>query len=130
MQPKKRIVKDYDNLPEEVVNQIKLHYPKGFVRHLITYTNKDGLKVSALPFETEDIYYLIRMSASEARQIILDDDDYEDGILRDDFGDDFGGGADATVADDDDSTDSLDDDYDVVDKSTEEDYGDDDDEKY
>jgi DNA-directed RNA polymerase subunit delta len=123
MQPKKRIVKDYENLPEEVVNQIKMNYPKGFVRHLITYTNKDGLKVSALPYETEDVYYLIRMSASEARQIILDDDDYEDGILRDNFGDDFG---DAGVeADDDSSTDSLDDDYDVVDKSTEEDEEDD-----
>jgi DNA-directed RNA polymerase subunit delta len=126
MQPKKRIVKDYENLPEEVVSQIKMNYPKGFVRHLITYTNKDGLKVSALPYETEDVYYLIRMSASEARQIILDDDDYEDGILRDNFGDDFG---DSSVeADDDSSTDSLDDDYDVVDKSTEED--DDDDEEY
>jgi DNA-directed RNA polymerase subunit delta len=123
MQPKKRIVKDYENLPEDVINQIKMKYPRGFVRHLITYTNKDGLKVSALPYETDDIYYLIRMSASEARQIILDDDDYEDGILRDDFGDDFGGGSD--IDSDDDSTDSLDDDYDVVDKSTEEDEEDD-----
>jgi DNA-directed RNA polymerase subunit delta len=123
MQPKKRIVKDYENLPEDVINQIKMKYPRGFVRHLITYTNKDGLKVSALPYETDDIYYLIRMSASEARQIILDDDDYEDGILRDDFGDDFGGGSD--MDSDDDSTDSLDDDYDVVDKSTEEDEEDD-----
>jgi DNA-directed RNA polymerase subunit delta len=124
MEPKKRIVKDYDNLPEEVINQIKMHYPKGFVRHLITYTNKDGVKVSALPHETEDIYYLIRMSASEARQIILDDDDYEDGILREDFGDDFEAPADADA--DDDGTDALDDDYDVVDKSTEEGYGEDD----
>ena len=85
---KKRVVKDYDKLPEEVINQIKLEYPRGFVKHLIQYTNKDGLQVSALPYETDEIYYLIRMSATEARQIILDDDDYEDGILRDDFEDD------------------------------------------
>lgn len=89
MEAKKRVVKDYENLPEEVINLIKIEYPRGFVKHLVKYTNKDGLQVSALPYETEDIYYLIRMSATEARQIILDDDDYEDGILRDDFVDDI-----------------------------------------
>lgn len=107
MQPKKRIVKDYDALPEEVLNQIKIKYPRGFVRHLVTYNNKDGLKVSALPYETDDIYYLVRMSASEARQIILDDDDYEDGILRDDFEDD---------------TESLDGLEDIPDADTEDDF--------
>ncbi len=88
MEPKKRVVKDYDKLPEEVVNLIKLEYPRGFVKNLIKYTNKDGMQVSALPYETDDVYYLIRMSAIEARQIILDDDDYEDGVLREDFEDD------------------------------------------
>ena len=52
---KKRVVKDYDKLPEEVINQIKLEYPRGFVKHLIQYTNKDGLQVSALPYETDEI---------------------------------------------------------------------------
>lgn len=87
--PKKRIVKDYDKLPEDVINLLKLEYPRGFVKNLIKYTNKDSQQVSALPYETEDVYYLIRMSATEARQIILEDDDYEDGILRDDFEDDL-----------------------------------------
>ena len=42
--------------------------------------------MSALPFETEEIYYLIRMTVLEARQIIEDDDDYDDdGTLRSDF---------------------------------------------
>lgn len=89
MQAKKRVVKDYDKLPEEVINRIKVEYPKGFVKHLIKYTNAQGQQVSALPYETEDMYYLIRMSISEARQIILDDDDYEDGVLRDGFEDDM-----------------------------------------
>lgn len=88
MQAKKRVVKDYDKLPEEVISRIKIEYPRGFVKHLIKYTNAQGQQVSALPYETEDMYYLIRMSISEARQIILDDDDYEDGILREDFADD------------------------------------------
>ena len=67
MQAKKRVVKDYDKLPEEVINLIKIEYPRGFVKNLVKYTNKDGLQVSALPYETEDMYYLIRMSAMEAR---------------------------------------------------------------
>lgn len=83
---KKRIVKDYEALPEELLARIKLEYPYGFVQHLLTYTNRDGQKVSALPFETEDVYYLIRMTIQEAHQIIEDDEDYdEEGTLREDF---------------------------------------------
>lgn len=83
---KKRIVKDYDALPEEITARIKAEYPYGFEDNLVSFTNKEGNRVSALPFETEEIYYLIRMTMSEARQIIEDDDDYDDeGNLRDDF---------------------------------------------
>lgn len=83
---KKRIVKDYDQMPEEVISKVKLLYPSGFAQHLITYPDKDGKKVSALPFETDEIYYLIRMTVQEAKQIIEEDEDYdEEGRLRDDF---------------------------------------------
>jgi hypothetical protein len=83
---KKRIVKDYDALPEEINNRIKAEYPYGFEDNLVSFTNKEGNKVSALPYETEEVYYLIRMTVREARQIIEDDDDYDDdGNLRDDF---------------------------------------------
>ena len=86
---KKRIVKDYDALPEEIINRIKAEYSYGFEDNLVSFTNKEGNKVSALPFETEEIYYLIRMTVREARQIIEDDDDYDDeGNLRDDFSSD------------------------------------------
>lgn len=83
---KKRIVKDYDQVPEDVISRVKMEYPYGFAQNLITYQDKDGKKVSALPFETEDIYYLIRMTMLEAKQIIEEDEDYdEEGRLRDDF---------------------------------------------
>ena len=86
---KKRIVIDYEKLPEDTLNSIKVEYPDGFEDNLITFTNAQGIFVSALPFETEEIYYLIRMTESEAKQIIKDDDDYsDDGKLRDDFEDD------------------------------------------
>ena len=93
---KKRIVKDYDALPEEVIAQLKLEYPYGFAQNLISFTNKEGKKVSALPFETDDIYYLVRMTTSEAEQIIEDDEDYDDeGNLREDFASDIEGDLDS-----------------------------------
>ena len=83
---KKRVVKDYDKLPKDITAQVKAEYPNGFAHKLIMYTGAKGEKVSALPFETEEIYYLIRMTVQEARQIIRDDDDYDDdGRLREDF---------------------------------------------
>lgn len=80
---KPRIVKDYEKLSEEIIEQIKLVYPMGFVKHLVTFTNKDGEKKKGLPFETEDYYYLIRMTENKAEAIIEDDEDYdEDGNLK------------------------------------------------
>lgn len=85
---KKRIVKDYDSLSEDIVRQVKMAYPTGFADHLVTYTDKEGKKVSALPFDTEEIYYLIRMTVLEAKRIVKEDDDFnEDGILRKGFAD-------------------------------------------
>lgn len=86
---KKRIVINYEKLAKEITNRIKLEYPDGFEENLISFTNAQGAFVSALPFETEDISYLIRMTEKEARQIVRDDDDFSyDGKLRDDFEDD------------------------------------------
>jgi hypothetical protein len=81
---KPRVIKDYDKLPLEIQEQIKLEYPFGFSDNLIRFTNKDGLIVSALPFETEDKYYMVRMTVGEAIKIVEDDDDFDDdGILKD-----------------------------------------------
>lgn len=81
---KPRVIKDYDKLPIEIQEQIKLEYPYGFSDSLITFTNKDGLIVSALPFETEDRYYMVRMTMGEAIKIVEDDEDFDsDGTLKD-----------------------------------------------
>ena len=85
---KPRVAKDYDKLDEAVREQIKLAYPYGFERHLIKFKNKDGVNVSALPFEAEDKYYLVRMTVARAQAIIEADDDYDDdGNLLDDVRD-------------------------------------------
>ena len=85
----KRIVKDYDAMPEDIIQQVKQKYPTGYESHLVSYNNAEGKTVTALPFQTDDIYYLIRMTVQEARQIIRDDVDFDDdGILRGDLVDD------------------------------------------
>jgi hypothetical protein len=87
---KPRVIKDFEKLDDQIQEQIKLTYPRGFSKNLITFTNRDGNKVSALPFETDDRYYLVRMTVQEARKIILQDDDYdEDGRLRKSIREDY-----------------------------------------
>lgn len=75
---KKRVVKDYQALPEETIRLIREKYPTGYADHLVTYSDKDGKKVSALPFETEDSYYLIRMSIQEAKRLVKEDEEFDD----------------------------------------------------
>ncbi|MFK7946728.1 MAG: hypothetical protein AB8G11_03985 [Saprospiraceae bacterium] len=87
---KPRVVKDYEKLSKEIVEQIKLNYPRGFQRNLITFKNAQGRYVSALPFETEEKYYLIRMTKSEAAEIIENDDDYNNaGNLKKDVREEY-----------------------------------------
>lgn len=83
---KLRVIKDFDKVDTEIQEQIKLVFPNGFSQHLIEYTDKEGKLVFALPFETDEKIYMIRMSVKKAIQIIKDDDDYDDdGILKDDI---------------------------------------------
>jgi len=124
---KKRIVIDYEKLPDETINRIKLEYPDGYEDNLITFTNAEGRYISALPFETEEIYYLIRMTENEARQIVKDDEDFgDDGKLRDDFGDDMDN---VEGGEDDDQEEFLNDNYEEAEnvKAVEVDDDDDDD---
>lgn len=83
---KPRIFKKYEMLQDEIVEQIKLAYPYGFEDKLILFKNATGEFVSALPFETEDHYYLVRMTKQMAQDIIEEDDDYDDdGNLKEDI---------------------------------------------
>lgn len=65
-----------------------MKYPTGYADHLVSYNDKEGKKVSALPFETDDTYYLVRMTILEAKRLVKEDVDYdEEGVLREDFAD-------------------------------------------
>jgi hypothetical protein len=114
---KKRIVKDYDTLPEDIIKAVKLKYPTGYEQHLVTYADKVGKIVSALPFETDEIYYLIRMTIQEAKRLMkeseddLDDDSSPGASLRAEVPDmDLDSEYDGQDADDDDLNDDGSDD--------------------
>ena len=75
---KTRIIKDYDKLSEDIKEQIKLVYPEGYSQYLIEFKNAQGELVSALPFETFDIKYMVRMSVRQANSLVDNDPDYDD----------------------------------------------------
>jgi len=133
MNPSKpRVIKDYDKLDPEIQEKIKLEYPSGYSENLIYFTNKDGKRVSALPFETDDKYYLVRMTVYEAEKIIEDDDDYDStGSLKDSAKEEYESKyADdeflAAEADVEEADDVADDDYDDDDEDMDDDGGDED----
>jgi DNA-directed RNA polymerase subunit delta len=113
---KKRLVKDYDALSEEIAKAVKQQYPTGYEQHLITYKDKDNKIVSALPFETDETYYLIRMTRLEAKRLVKDDEDYDDeGNLRQEMAEvDVDNEFDGQGEDDDDLADGSDDENDHI----------------
>ncbi len=58
---KKRIIKSYEQLSEDMVEKLKEKYPDGYEDRTITFTNPRGEIEVAIPFETEEIYYLIKL---------------------------------------------------------------------
>lgn len=80
---KPKVIKNYNQLDKHLQQQIKLVYTDGFADNLIHFFDKNGHTTTFLPFETEDKYYMLKMTESEAVAIVDDDDDYEnDGFLK------------------------------------------------
>ncbi len=75
---KPRVIQSYEKLSQEIQEQIKLYYPEGYMDNLIEFRNHKNEMVSALPFETEDKIYMVRMSIRKAQELIEEDDDFDD----------------------------------------------------
>lgn len=58
---KPRIIKDYKTLDKKIQHQIKLSHPEGYEQFLISFNSAKGKLVRALPLETEEYYYMIKM---------------------------------------------------------------------
>lgn len=87
---KPKVIKDYNKLDKQLQQQIKLIYAEGFAENLIHFFDKTGQKITVLPFETEDKYYMLRMTENEAVALVDEDDDFDDdGFLKDEVKQDY-----------------------------------------
>ncbi|MDE5421074.1 hypothetical protein L3073_02515 [Ancylomarina sp. DW003] len=79
---KPKVIQNYEKLTLEIQEQLKLYYPDGYIDNLIEFTNSKGELVSALPFETDEKIYMVRMSVRKAQALVDEDSDYDhDGML-------------------------------------------------
>lgn len=76
-----KLVKDWDKMPKDIVAAIKAEYPNGFSHKLINYTTPKGEKVLALPYDTEDIAYLVRVTVMESKKVFKNEDDDDDDVV-------------------------------------------------
>jgi|GEM_PF-822545 len=58
---KKRVIRDFDKLGKSFRKKVMKNFPDGFNSDSITYLSIQGKTVAAVPFETEDTYYLLRL---------------------------------------------------------------------
>lgn len=72
---KKRIIKKFEQLPDNLLSLVKEEYPDGYDDSLITFQTLTGELATGLPLETEDVFYLIRMP----KDLLPVDDDDDDG---------------------------------------------------
>lgn len=80
---KPRVITEFEKLDESILLRIKLEFPLGYEKHLIRFKNHKKALISALPYETEDRHYLIKMTREKANSIIQADEDFnENGILK------------------------------------------------
>ena len=80
-QPQKRVIIDYKNITPEILELLTQRFPYGYdSEDIIKFKNAAGDNVSALPIQTVDAYYLIKVSVEMDRKIenFLDDDDEDD----------------------------------------------------
>ena len=77
---KKKLIKNFEQLPEDIVEQVKEMYPDGFEDNLITFENSRGEIELALPFETEDTYYLIKMPKNNTSEE-EEEEDYDNSAI-------------------------------------------------
>jgi hydroxymethylpyrimidine pyrophosphatase-like HAD family hydrolase len=68
---KKKMAIDYKNLTPEMLRLLEEQYPAGFNGHYIKFPNSKGEIISAVRLETDEIIYLVKVSAQQ-RQIFTE----------------------------------------------------------
>lgn len=80
---KKRLVTSYHNLSTELQNELKQLYPNGFSDSMMRIEKPNGDFFYAVPFETEDVNYLVKIDVKiDDRTDDDDDKDYYDDEIK------------------------------------------------
>ena len=81
MQPeKKRVIVDYKNITNDLLDLLNSSYPDGYEDAVIRFKNSKDEMVSAVPLETDDTKYLVKVSVQLAAKLeayLEDEDDDE-----------------------------------------------------
>lgn len=107
--PKKRLVASFRNLPSELQEAIKQKYPLGFSEAMMRIDKPNGEFFYAVPFETDEINYLVKID-------VKIDDNAQDDDEKDYYDDEIKGADELQGADDDGAGDAMeptDDDVDI-----------------
>lgn len=78
---KKRVIVDYKNVTQDILELFTERYPYGYEEEdIIKFKNAKGEMVKAVPFETSDTKYLVKIGVEMDRKIeaFLDDDEDTD----------------------------------------------------
>ncbi|MBP3482254.1 MAG: hypothetical protein J6K28_02540 [Alistipes sp.] len=100
---KKRLVTSFNNLPLELQEKVKLLYPNGFADAMMRVDKPNGDFFYAVPFETDEISYLVKIDV-KIDDVSEDDDEkeyYDDDIKGADDIQDDGGQSEEEMSDDD-----------------------------
>jgi hypothetical protein len=77
-----RVIKSFEKLPSDVKLAFKIHYQGGVEDSITRITKPDNSSIFVVPFETEDTYYLVKMSSlvNADDEVIIEDDFLDDSI--------------------------------------------------
>ena len=80
---KKRLVVAFNNLIPELQEAVKLAYPAGFADYMMRIQKPNGEFFFAVPFETEEISYLVKIDVKiDDASTEEEDKDYYDDDLK------------------------------------------------
>lgn len=71
---KKKIVVNYDNLPNGVLGLIEKQYPEGWANHVMKVKGAKDTYFYAILVDTEDVSYLIKVKVKKDRKGLDEDD--------------------------------------------------------
>ncbi len=80
---KKRLVTSFNNLAPELQDAVKAAYPLGYTDYMMRIDKPNGDFFFAVPFETEDISYLVKIDVKiDDASTEEEDKDYYDDDLK------------------------------------------------